>query len=370
MPQDGTVSTTADAAPYEALLLVSFGGPERGEDVIPFLENVTRGRAIPPERLLQVAEHYFARGGLSPINAQNRALVEAIQSDLAAHGVDLPVYWGNRNWDPFLRDALACMADDGISRAAAIFTSAYSSYSGCRQYREDLARAAEAVGARAPRIDKVRHYFNHPGFVEAMIANTVTAVDDLPSSEAADAELVFVTHSIPTTMNEASGPAGRAYVAQHEEVARLVADGVAHATGRVHASTLVYCSRSGPTTQPWLEPDINDHVIALAARGTPAAVFVPIGFVSDHMEILYDIDTEAVATAERVGLFCTRAATVGVDPRFVSALRELVLERASAERGLAPLRPVVGSLGPSHDNCPRGCCPNARGYRRTLCGAD
>jgi ferrochelatase len=361
---------SADASPYDAFLLVSFGGPEGPGDVIPFLENVTRGRGVPRERLAEVAEHYVAVGGVSPINGQNRALVEAVQKNFADHGVGLPVYWGNRNWDPFLSDVLEQMAADGVRRVVALLTSAYSSYSGCRQYREDLAAAVEPLGERAPRVDRVRHYFNHPGFVETMVATTGAAVDELPQDVRRAARLVFVTHSIPTTMADTSGPDGGAYRRQHEEAAALVTAGVAALTGVEHGSDLVFCSRSGPPTQPWLEPDVNDHLASLSHGGVRAAVLVPIGFVSDHMEVGHDLDTEALGTAARLGLPCTRAATVGTDPRFVSAVRELVLERAAAARGDDPSRPALGALGASHDVCPAGCCPNQRDPRRpALCGA-
>jgi ferrochelatase len=365
------VSTpTSPHHPYDALLLVSFGGPEAPEDVLPFLENVTRGRGIPRDRLLAVAEHYQGFGGVSPINAQNRALVAAIEVELAGHGIDLPVYWGNRNWAPYLTDELARIAADGHRRVLALLTSAYSSYSGCRQYREDLAAAAAPLGAGAPAVDRIRHYFNHPGFVEAMVTSTVAAVGALPAEVRDGARLVFVTHSVPTSMDDTSGPDGGAYVAQHRDVAALVAEGVARATGVRHDLDLVFCSRSGPPTQPWLEPDVNDHLEKLAAGEVPSAVLVPIGFVSDHMEVRFDLDTEALETARRIGLPVTRAATVGTDPAFVAGLRELVLERAAVARGERPARAALGVLGPSHDLCPARCCPNSRDPQRpALCGA-
>jgi protoporphyrin/coproporphyrin ferrochelatase len=364
------VSTTTSPHPYDALLLVSFGGPEAPEDVLPFLENVTRGRGIPRDRLLAVAEHYQRFGGVSPINGQNRALVSAIQVDLAAHGIDLPVYWGNRNWAPYLTDELARIAADGHRRVLALLTSAYSSYSGCRQYREDLAAAVAPLGEEAPAVDRIRHYFNHPGFVEAMVANTVTAVEALPAEVRDAGRLVFVTHSVPTSMDDTSGPDGGAYTAQHRDVAETVAAGVAAATGVRRDLDLVFCSRSGPPTQSWLEPDVNDHLEKLAAGGVPSAVLVPIGFVSDHMEVRFDLDTEALETARRIGLPVTRAATVGTHPAFVGAVRELVLERAAVSRGEQPTRSALGTLGPSHDVCPARCCPNARDPQRpALCGA-
>ena len=359
----------SDPSPYDALLLVSFGGPEKPEDVVPFLENVTRGRGIPRERLEEVGEHYFLFGGRSPINDQNRAFLAALREDLAGAGIDLPVYWGNRNWDPYLTDTVAQMAADGISRAACFVTSAYSSYSSCRQYRENLFDAVEGV-ENAPRLDKLRHYFNHPGFVEPVVDATLAALAELPDAVRDGAHLVFVTHSIPLAMNEGSGPDGGAYVAQHRSVATEVVERVRQETGRRHAHELVYCSRSGAPHIPWLEPDINDHLERLSDRGASAVVMVPVGFVSDHMEVIYDLDTEAMATAERLGMRAVRAATSGTDPRFVAMVRDLVLERAAAERGESPVRPALGSLPAGPDVCGAGCCPNPRGPRPALCGAD
>lgn len=354
---------------YDALLLVSFGGPERPEDVIPFLENVTRGKNIPRERLAEVGEHYFAFGGRSPINDQNREFLAALREDLAANGVDVPVYWGNRNWDPYLRDAVQQMADDGIERAACFVTSAYSSYSGCRQYREDLAAAVEGVEG-APRLDRLRHYFNHPGFVDAMVDATLAALAGLGDHDREGAHLVFVTHSIPLSMAEGSGPEGGAYVAQHRSVAEEIVERVRLETGRRHRHDLVYCSRSGPPHVPWLEPDVNDHLALLADQGRPGVVLVPIGFVSDHMEVLYDLDTEAAATAEKLALPFVRAATAGIDPRFVAMVRDLLEERAAAEAGGPVPRAAVGALDACWDVCPAGCCPNPRGERPAVAGAD
>jgi protoporphyrin/coproporphyrin ferrochelatase len=359
---------SASVAPYDAVLLVSFGGPERPEDVVPFLENVTRGRGIPRERLAEVGQHYYAVGGHSPINDQCRAFLSAVRGNLDEHGIDLPVYWGNRNWDPFLSDTLATMAADGVRRAAAFVTSAYSSYSGCRQYRENLFDAVEAVDG-APRLDKLRHYFNHPGFVQANVEATLAGLASLSEPEAAAARLVFVTHSIPTAMAQASGPDGGAYQAQHRSTAALVTEGVRTATGRSLGWDLVYCSRSGSPGTPWLEPDVNDHLEALHEAGTRAVVLVPIGFVSDHMEVVFDLDTEAAETAARLGLAMRRAATAGVHPAFVGAVRDLLLERAAAERGEPVRRAAVGALGPSWDVCAAGCCPNPRAIRPALCEA-
>jgi ferrochelatase len=362
--------TPPDIAPYDALLLVSFGGPERPEDVVPFLENVTRGRGIPRERLEEVGEHYFLFGGKSPINDQNRELIAAIREDLRSNGIDLPVYWGNRNWDPYLADTLRQMEADGIRRAACLVTSAYSSYSGCRQYRENLADAVAEVGAGAPRLDRLRHYFNHPGFVEPMVDATLAALADLGDDDRHDAHLLFVTHSIPTAMNDASGAEGGAYVAQHLSVTDEIVERVRQETGLRYPHELVYCSRSGPPHVPWLEPDVNDRMEELVEEGAGAVVVVPIGFVSDHMEVIYDLDTEAAATAEKLGIAFARAATAGVDPRFVAMVRDLVAERAAVERGLEVRRRAVGSRPASWDVCPAGCCANARGPRPALCGKD
>lgn len=362
--------TAPDIAPYDALLLVSFGGPERPEDVVPFLENVTRGRGIPRERLEEVGEHYFLFGGKSPINDQNRELIAAVEEDLRSNGIDVPVYWGNRNWDPYLADTLRQMEADGIRRAACLVTSAYSSYSGCRQYRENLADAVAEVGPGAPRLDRLRHYFNHPGFIEPMVDATLAALADLGDAVRHDAHLLFVTHSIPLAMNDASGPEGGAYVAQHLSVVEEIVERVRQETGLRYAHELVYCSRSGPPHVPWLEPDVNDRLEELAAQGTQGVVVVPIGFVSDHMEVIYDLDTEASATAEKLGLEFARAATAGVDPRFVSMVRDLLVERAAVERGLDVRRKAVGARPASWDVCPAGCCANARGPRPALCGQD
>ena len=358
-----------DISPYDALLLVSFGGPERPEDVVPFLENVTRGRGIPRERLEVVGEHYQLFGGRSPINGLNRDLLAAVRADLAGAGIDLPVYWGNRNWDPYLTDVLAAMRDDGVTRAACFVTSAYSSWSGCRQYRENLYDAVAPLGPDAPRLDKLRHYFNHPGFVEPVVDGVVEALAELPAGARQGAHLVFVTHSIPIGMDERSGPDGGAYVRQHLDVAATVAARVAAETGHARADALVYCSRSGPPSVPWLEPDVNDHLTALAAEGAPGVVLVPVGFVSDHMEVVFDLDTEALETARALRLPAVRAATPQGDPRFVAMVRDLLLERAAAERGEPVERPSTGTIGPMWDVCPVGCCAGTQ-QRPALCGAD
>jgi protoporphyrin/coproporphyrin ferrochelatase len=360
--------TTTD--PYAAFLLVSFGGPEGPDDVLPFLENVTRGRGVPRERLEEVASHYHAFGGRSPINDQNRALLASVGAELRRADASVPTYWGNRNWDPYLADELARMRDDGIERAAAFFTSAYSSYSGCRQYREDLAAAVAKVGPRAPRLDRIRHYFDHPGFVTANADGVLAALESLPPESAPRARLVYVTHSIPTAMARTAGPSGGAYGAQHQTTAAAVTAAVTERTGVDYAHDLVYCSRSGSPHVAWLEPDVNEHLKSLAAAGTEAVVLAPIGFVSDHMEVVFDLDTEAMETAEKLGLVAARAATAGTHPAFVRAIRDLFLERAAAARGERPLRASVGPPGPAHYVCPDGCCPNPRGPLPALCGPD
>lgn len=366
-----------EAGPYDALLLLSFGGPEGPDDVVPFLENVTRGRGIPRERLKEVGQHYFLFGGVSPINAQNRELLDAIRKDFGEHGLGLPVYWGNRNWAPYLVDTLREMTDDGHRRILVLATSGYASYSGCRQYRENLAGAlAElaAEGRPVPRVDKLRHYFNHPGFVRPMTDAVLAALGELPAEVRAGAHLAFTTHSIPVAAADTSGPVeghgdGGAYVAQHLDTARVIAGAVREATGTDHPWKLVYQSRSGAPHIPWLEPDICDHLAEVHQGGAPAVVMVPIGFVSDHMEVKYDLDTEAADKAAELGLPVARAATVGADPRFAAAVRDLVLERAASERGLAPERCALGALGPSHDVCPAGCCP-ARSPKPAVAGTD
>ncbi len=364
-----------DVKPYEALLVLSFGGPEKPEDVVPFLENVTRGRGIPRERLEQVGEHYFLFGGKSPINDLNRELIASLERDFAEAGIDLPIYFGNRNWDPYLADTLQKMVADGITRAAVFTTSAYSSWSGCRQYRENLHDAVTQT-PDAPRLDRLRQYFNHPGFVEPVVDACLAALAELPAGGDA-ARLVFVTHSVPTEMAETSGPpvtSGRvgrgAYVRQHRSAVDAVAARVKQETGRAHRHDLVYCSRSGSPSTPWLEPDVNDHLEELAKDGETSVVLVPIGFVSDHMEVIYDLDTEAMETAERLGIRASRAATAGTDPRFVAMIRDLLVERAATERGEDPERPTVGDMPAWAGVCAAGCCPNPRGPRPALCGSD
>jgi ferrochelatase len=339
------------AAPCDGFLLVSFGGPEGPAEVLPFLRNVTAGRPVPAERLEQVAGHYQLFGGVSPINQQCRDLLAAVQKDFAAEGVGLPAYWGNRNWKPYLADTLRAMADAGITHALAFVTSPYSSFSGCRQYLGDIERARAEVGPGAPRVSKIRQYFNHPGFIDPFVTAANEAIESLPQCVQNDAELVFVAHSVPEAMAAASGPAGGAYPAQLAEAARLVAERIGDRRWR-----LAYCSRSGPPAHAWLGPDINAVLADLAAAGAAGVAVVPIGFVSDHMEVRFDLDVEAKATAERLGLPYARAATPGTDPRFVAMITELVRERTCD----LPRR-ALGSLGPGPDACPPGCCGGGSG---------
>jgi ferrochelatase len=327
--------------PFDALLLLSFGGPESPDDVLSFLRNVTRGRGIPDSRLATVAEHYQHFGGVSPINAQNRALLAAIEQDFAGHGIGLPLYWGNRNWHPFVADAVRQMRDDGVRRALVFATSATASYSSCRQYREDLA-AAQLDGA--PELVKLRHYFDHPGFVEANASGVRSALAEMP-----EARLVFTAHSVPVAMNETSGPTGRLYLAQQRETARLVAETV---RGPGAEFDLVWQSRSGPPQVPWLEPDINDHLRSLAVGGVRSVIVSPTGFVSDHLEVVWDLDTEARQTATELGLAFRRAASAGTHPAFVAMVRELVQEEIAG----GP-RASLGELGICGLDCPLTCCP-------------
>ena len=328
--------------PYDAILLVSFGGPEGMGDVMPFLANVLRGRNVPESRMREVAHHYELFGGVSPINEQNRRLINALERELEEHGPRLPVYWGNRNWHPMLADTLRRMRDDGVRNALGFVTSAYSSYSGCRQYREDVERAREAAGEGAPRVEKLRAFYNHPGFVRPNVEHLGAALARIPEERRARARVAFTAHSIPAGM-----AAGCDYERQLLETCRLVAEGAGAEQWR-----LVFQSRSGPPTQAWLEPDICDHLRGLKAEGVADVVVAPVGFISDHMEVLYDLDTEARQLSEEIGVNMVRAATVGAHPQFVSMIRELINERLDPS---APHR-ALGTFGPSHDVCPVDCC--------------
>ncbi|MFK4836634.1 ferrochelatase [Microbacterium sp. ZW T2_14] len=368
---------------YDGLLLAGFGGPEGQDDVIPFLRNVTRGRGIPDERLEEVAHHYRHFGGVSPINAQNRALKAALEAELAARGIDLPVYWGNRNWAPYLDEAVTDAAAAGDTRLLGLATSAYSSFSSCRQYREDFARVLTETGLEGTvTIDKVRQFFDHPGFVQPFVDGVRDAVGGfLADGIAPEAvRVLFSTHSIPTADAERSGPRdgdehhrdlgeGGAYAAQHLAVAEVVMAAVAAEIAGAEGIgwDLVYQSRSGPPSQPWLEPDVNDVIAELPAAGVQAVAIVPLGFMSDHMEVLWDLDTEAMDAAAEVGIRSVRTPTPGVDPVFVAGLVDLVQERLSGTP--AADRPHATDLGPWFDVCRPACCENVRaGFKPAAAG--
>jgi ferrochelatase len=335
---------------YDSFLLVSFGGPEGPDDVMPFLRNVTRGRGVPEERLAEVAGHYRHFGGVSPINQQCRELLDAVRAAFAGEPAlkGLPLYWGNRNWDPYLADTVARMRDDGVRHAIAFVTSPFGGYSACRQYLDDIGRARATVGDGAPVIDKIRHYHDHPGYIEPHADAVRPALATLPAG--GTRRLVFTAHSIPVSMAETAGPDGGRYTAQLAEVAGLVAERVG---GPEY--DLVWQSRSGPPQVPWLEPDINDHLRGLAAGGVTSVVVSPIGFISDHLEVVWDLDNEAAETAEQLGLSYARAATPGTDPRFVAMIRDLVTERLDPSTP----RQKLGQL-PVWDTCPPACCPPPR----------
>lgn len=339
------MATDGPESGYDAFLLLSFGGPQGPDEVMPFLRNVTAGRGIPDERLAAVAEHYYHFGGVSPITAQNEALLSAIAAEFECRELALPCYFGNRNWDPFLTDTAIRMRAEGKRDVLVLTTSATGSYSGCRQYREDLARGAAA--APGLRFTKLRHYFDSPGFIEANVDSVQAALAALPDPGAA--RLVFTAHSVPVSMNDSAGPAGGLYRQQHLATARLVAEAV---RGPGAEFDLVWQSRSGPPQVPWLEPDINDHLRALAGTGTRAVVVAPTGFVSDHLEVLWDLDNEAAETAADLGLDFARAATAGTHPAFVAALVDLVEEKV---RGRSPQG--LSELGVCGWECPAGCCP-------------
>ena len=356
-----------EAVAYDAILLASFGGPEGQDDVIPFLRNVTRGRGIPEERLEEVAHHYRAFGGVSPINDQNRELKAALEAELAARGIDLPVLWGNRNWDPYLADALREANERGFTKLIAVGTSAYSSYSSCRQYREDYANALAETGlAGVIAIDKVRQFFDHPGFVQPFLDGVRDGLAEI--GDASKVHVLFATHSVPTDDAERSGPRDRdfgeggAYAAQHLAVAEVV---MADHPGVTW--DLVYQSRSGPPSQPWLEPDINDRIEELAGDGVTGLVIVPLGFISDHMEVKWDLDTEALETAREHGMSAVRVPTPGVHAAFVTGLVDLVLERRDGVPTAE--RPALTDLGPWFDVCRPACCENIRlGFKPATAG--
>lgn len=343
------------AAPYDALLLCSFGGPNATEDVVPFLRNVVRGKGVPDERLEEVGEHYFHFNGKSPINEQNLALRAALEAELRERGIDLPVLWGNRNWHPYTVDTLRDAVAFGARRILVLVTSAYASYSGSRQYREHLAAAVSDLGADAEglELDILRPFFNDPGFVDANTEAVLAAIEQLPATDGV--HVAYVTHSIPDTMQDASAVTGPGYREQHEDV-RSVIDAALRERGLDVTSSLSYCSRSGDPRTPWLEPDVNDHLGDLAAQGVKRVVIAPIGFISDHMEVAWDLDTEAMETARELGMEAARAATAGTAPLFVSGLVDLALERAARERGEEPPVTVRGDLPAFPDVAPPGSC--------------
>ena len=338
------MDTATASPPYDAILFVGFGGPEKRDDVIPFLENVLRGRPVPRERMLEVAEHYYHFDGVSPINGQVRALIAAVEPALKAAGVDLPVYWGNRNWDPMLGDTVRSMAEGGVGHALGVVLSAYSSYSGCRQYREDIIKAREAVGPSAPVVDKMRVFYNHPDWVEVNAAKVREALGQIPADRRGEARVVFTAHSIPDSM-----AANCNYERQLNETCRLVAEASGVAPDR---RTLAYQSRSGRPTDPWLGPDILEHLAELKGQGAADVVVQPVGFLSDHMEVMFDLDEEARQKSEELGMNMVRAGTAGTDPKFVAMLVELIRERIAA----SPDRRAVGAFPASHDVCPVDCC--------------
>jgi ferrochelatase len=327
---------------YDAILLVSFGGPEGISDVIPFLENVLKGRNVPRERMLEVAKHYELFGGVSPINEENRKLIAALKNELEANGPDLPIYFGNRNWHPMLADTIKTMRDEGVKNALAFVSSAYSSYSSCRQYLEDIERARESVGPDAPRILKLRAFYNHPGFIEANVANVRSAWERIPEERRTDAQLVFTAHSIPETMARNCD-----YENQLTETGRLISADLG-----IKNWQLVFQSRSGSPGQPWLGPDVCDCLTELSKRGAVDVVVAPIGFVCDHMEVIYDLDLEARQLCEQIGLNMQRAATVGTQPAFVAMIRELISERLDP----SVARRFLGDRPPADDLCMTDCC--------------
>lgn len=366
---------TVDAGgldPYGAVLLLSFGGPDGPGEVMPFLRRVTAGKGVPEGRLAAVARHYHDRGGVSPINAENRALVAALEGELRGRGLSIPVVWGNRHSAPFTADALAEAHALGARRVVTVVTSAYPSYSGCRQYREDLARAGAAVASRgmAVAIDKVRPYADHPGFLDASAGLVTDAVRGLLAAGPARPHLVFVTHSIPVAMANSSGPDGHDYVRLHRRVAATAAAAASAGCGRRLDASLAFCSRSGPPSQPWLEPDVVDHLGELAANGVDAVALAPIGFVADHMEVVEDLDTQAAQRAHDLGMAWVRVPTVRDDSRFVAGLVDLLLERAAQARGELPDPVGQGAQRALPSVCVPGCCPNPRGPVPAACGAD
>ena len=344
-----TPTPTADSTAYDAILIVGFGGPEGREDVMPFLENVLRGRPVPRERMLEVAEHYYHYDGVSPINGQVRDLIAELEPALKSIGVDLPVYWGNRNWTPMMVDTIGQMARDGVKHALGVVLAAYSSYSSCRQYREDIIKAREAVGPEAPAVDKMRVFYNHPDFVEVNAGRVRDALGQFPEDRRGSVRVAFTAHSIPDSMAVNCN-----YEKQLTETARLVAEAAGVGPDRW---SLVYQSRSGRPTDPWLGPDILEHLDDLKTRGVVDLIVQPVGFLSDHMEVMYDLDEEALHRSVELGMTMVRAGTAGTHPRFVAMLGELIRERIEQR----PERRAIGQFPANHDVCPVQCClPSAR----------
>ncbi len=329
---------------YDAVLVMSFGGPEGMDDVIPFLENVTRGRNIPRERLAEVGEHYSMFGGVSPLNAQNRALIDKLRDELDAHGINIPIYFGNRNWHPLIGETMRQMQEDGVKRAVTFFTSGFSCYSGCRQYRENIVEAQQTLGDDAPRFDKTRMFYNHPNYIQVCAESLQNALAQFPEDVRDEVKIAFTAHSIPMGMARNSD-----YEVQLTESSRLTAEAVGITDDRWQ---LVYQSRSGPPSMPWLEPDIVDYVEELHEQGVQNLIIMPIGFISDHMEVLFDLDVEAKDKADELGMTIARAATAGTHPAFISMIRELIQERMTDN----PTRRYLGERGANHDVCPASCC--------------
>jgi ferrochelatase len=342
MVEGNNITTESTGLPYDAVLIISFGGPEGMDDVMPFLENVLRGRNVPRERLLEVGKHYELFGGVSPINEQNRKLISALKQELEDNGPRLPIYFGNRNWHPLLPDTIRQMRDDGVKRALGFVTSAYSSYASCRQYLENTENARESVGPDAPHVDKLRAFYNHPLFIEANVAQIRNALNHFPEPQRSAAHILFTAHSIPQSMAQ-----GCDYEAQLRETSALIAESLGLENWR-----LVFQSRSGPATQPWLGPDVRDYLNELHGLGARDVVLAPIGFVSDHMEIIYDLDTQARRRCDELGLNMIRAETVGTHPAFIRMIRELILERIEPGRE----KRFLGTLEPAQDTCAAGCC--------------
>lgn len=332
------------AQPYDALLVLSFGGPEKPDDVIPFLENVLRGRNVPRERMLEVAEHYYHFGGKSPINDQNRELIDALTAELKQHDVDLPIYWGNRNWHPMLADTMKQMHADGHRNVLVFVTSIFSSYSGCRQYREDIMKAQAELGLEeSMTFGKIRTFYNHPDFISTMVDRVKDALSELPAEGSDERLILYTAHSIPNAMAETC-----AYERQLTESSRLISEAVG-----IENWSLVYQSRSGPPQQPWLEPDVCDVIQEVSdKKSAKQIVLVPVGFVSDHMEVIYDLDDEAATLAKELGLPMSRAKTAGIHPQFITMIRKLIEERL----GRTVDKEAIGKFGPSHDVCPVDCC--------------